>query len=171
MEHRCLIPDDPNKPTEALDESQLKGKSPEEKYTMRQEKSKALLNQFKEWLDKSALQVPPKTLIGKAVHYSLRQWQKLSRYSEDGNLPIDNNRAERAIKPFVIGRKNWMFSNTSNGAEASATLYGIIETAKANDIDPLDYVRHLLTEIPKRESIDDMSDLMPWNVKHLGGVK
>ena len=95
------------------------------------------------------LQVPPKSAIGKAIAYSLRQWLKLERYPEDGLLSIDNNRAERAVKPFVIGRKNWMFSNTANGAKASTILYSLIETAKANGLIPFDYLKILLDEIPK----------------------
>jgi transposase len=78
---------------------------------------------------------------------------------------IDNNRAERAIKPFVIGRKKWMFSNTASGAKASAILYSIIETAKASGLNPVKYVEHLLTEIPKRNADDVLADLMPWVVK------
>ena len=99
-----------------------------------------------------------------AVNYSLNQWHKLIRYTEDGRLSIDNNRAERAIKPFVIGRKNWMFANTAKGAQASATLYSIIETAKANGLVPFDYLDLLFTELPTRKSDDDLSDLLPWEV-------
>lgn len=80
------------------------------------------------------MQVPPKSAIGKAVTYSLRQRPKLERYVEEGHLSIDNNRAVRAVKPFVIGRKNWMFSNTANGAQGSAILYSLIKTAKANEL-------------------------------------
>ncbi len=90
------------------------------------------------WLDKSVNQVPPKSAIGKAIGYSLRQWPKLIRYIDYGDLNIDNNRAERAIKPFVIGRKNWMFANTANRAIAHATLYSLIETAKANGLASFD---------------------------------
>jgi transposase len=89
-------------------ETRLTGQSPEQKYQVRQTESLPLLNQYKAWLDKSALQVPPKTALGKALGYSLNQWHKLVRYVDDGDLAIDNNRAERAIKPFVIGRKNLM---------------------------------------------------------------
>ena len=100
-------------------------------------------------LDKSALQAPPKSAVGKAIAYNLNQWQKLVRYVENGDLNIDNNRAERAIKPFVIGRKNWLFSNSASGANASAVLYSVIETAKANGLTPFNYLIHLLEELPK----------------------
>ena len=84
-------------------------------------------------------------------------------YLEDGRLSIDNNRAERAIKPFVIGRKNWLFSQTANGANASAALYSIIETAKANGLVPFDYVKQCLDELCKPQpSIDT---ILPWNIK------
>lgn len=146
-------------------EGQLAGKSKEEKYEIRQSQAKPLVVEFKHWLEDSAKQVAPKTLIGIAVHYCLNQWDKLKRYLENGELSIDNNRAERAIKPFVIGRKNWLFSNTASGARASAILYSLIETAKANAIDPLKYLQHLLTELPKASSDTDLDVLMPWVLK------
>ncbi len=146
-------------------EKEIKDKSAQEKQVIRQAQSKPLLEQFKVWLDKSALQVPPKSAIGKAIAYNLRQWPKLERYIENGYLNIDNNRAERAVKPFVIGRKNWMFSNTSTGAQASAVLYSLIETAKANGLMPYDYLKTLLEKLPKEpEGIDS---LMPWNIEML----
>ncbi len=128
-------------------ETAIKDKSPEQRYDIRQQQSRPLLEQLKAWLDKSSLQVPPKTAVGKAISYSLNQWHKLIRYIDDGRLSIDNNRAERAIKPFVIGRKNWMFSNTANGAQASAILYSLIETAKVNGLTPFDYIMCLLEQI------------------------
>jgi len=143
-------------------ETAIKGKSPQHRQTIRQQQAGPLLEQFKTWLDKSALQVPPKSAVGKAIAYSLGQWKKLERYREDGNLSIDNNRAERAIKPFVIGRKNWLFSNTASGAQASATLYSLIETAKANGLIPFDYIKHLLDELPKQP--DSIDHLLPWHV-------
>ena len=143
-------------------ESEIKDKDPAEKQAQRLVKAKPLLDQFKSWLDKSALQVPPKSAVGKAIAYSLGQWSKLERYIENGNLQIDNNRAERAIKPFVIGRKNWLFANTANGAQASAMLYSLIETAKANGLTPFDYLHHLLEDLPKKSQ--DIEQLLPWNV-------
>ncbi|MCB1661896.1 MAG: transposase [Pseudomonadales bacterium] len=106
--------------------------------------------------------MPPKSAVGKAIAYNLGQWEKLERYLEDGHLRIDNNRAERAIKPFVIGRKNWMFANTANGAQASAILYSIVETAKANGLVPFDYLHRLLEELP--ESPAHIDQLLPWNI-------
>ena len=146
-------------------EAQISDKTPEEKCALRQSHALPLLTEFKAWLDKSAQQTAPKSTLGEAVAYTLRQWEKLTTYTQHGQLCIDNNRAERAVKPFVIGRKNWLFSNTASGAKASAILYSIIETAKANGLNPVKYVEHLLTEIPKRTEGDLLEDLMPWTVK------
>ena len=85
---------------------------------------------FKKWLDKKKQQTPPKGLLGKAVAYTLNQWHRLVGYIEDGTLCIDNNMAENSIRPFVVGRKNWLFAGTPEGAEASALLYSLIETAR-----------------------------------------
>lgn len=141
-------------------ETRLKGNTPDEKYRVRQTEALPLLDQYKQWLDKSALHVPPKSKLGEAITYSLNQWEKLMRYTLDGRLQIDNNRAERAIKPFVIGRKAWLFSQTANGATASACLYSVIETAKANGLTPFDYVRRCLDELAKPEP--DLDSLSPW---------
>ncbi len=144
-------------------EKDIKDLSANEKQAIRMEKSLPLLKDFKQWLDKSAKQVLPKSAIGKAIQYSLNQWDKLSGYIKSGDINIDNNRAERAVKPFVIGRKNWMFSNTARGANASAILYSLIETAKANGLTPFNYLVFLLEELPKQPK--DLDYLMPWNVQ------
>ncbi len=125
-------------------ETVIKDNTPEQRYDIRQQQSSPLFEQLKTWLDKSSLKVPPKTAVGKDTSYSPKQWHKLIHYIDDGRLSIDNNRAERAIKTFVIGRKNWMCSNTANGAQASAILYSLIETAKANGLTPFDYSTRLL---------------------------
>ena len=104
----------------------------------------------------------PKTKLGEAIQYCLNQWHKLVRYTLDGQLSIDNNRAERAIKPFVIGRKNWLFSQTTTGANASAILYSIIETAKANNLNVFEYVMKSLELLSQPEA--DVDPLLPWQV-------
>jgi len=144
-------------------EKAIKDLSADEKKATRQEKTLPLLAQFKQWLDKTAAQVLPKSAIGVAIKYCLNQWEKLTRYIDNGHLSIDNNRAERAVKPFVIGRKNWMFCNTASGANASAVLYSLIESAKANGLMPFNYLMHLLEELPKQRG--DLESLMPWRVK------
>ena len=141
-------------------ETQLKDKTVEVRYLTRQAKSLLLLNQLHAWLAKSVQRVLPKTKLGEAIQYSLNQWEKLARYTLDGQLNIDNNRAERAIKPFVIGRKNWLFSQTATGANASAVLYSIIETAKANDLNVFEYVMSCLNELSRANV--DILQLLPW---------
>lgn len=141
-------------------ETQLKDKTVEERYITRQEKSVLLLSQLHMWLMKSAQQVLPKTKLGEAIQYCLNQWKKLERYTLDGLLSIDNNRAERGIKPFVIGRKNWLFSQTATGANASAVLYSIIETAKANDLNVFEYVMTCLDELSQPDV--NIEQLLPW---------
>ena len=141
-------------------ETQLKDKTVEERYITRQEKSVPLLSQLHMWLMKSAQQVLPKTKLGEAIQYCLNQWKKLERYTLDGLLSIDNNRAERGIKPFVIGRKNWLLSQTATGANASAVLYSIIETAKANDLNVFEYVMTCLDELSQPDV--NIEQLLPW---------
>ena len=138
--------------------------TPVEKQAYRAEHARPLLVEYKAWLDKSIQQVPPKSALGKALTYSLNQWPKLIRYLEDGELNIDNNRAERAIKPFVIGRKNWLFSNTANGAHASSILYSLVETAKANDLIPFDYLHHIIDVLSERQDDETLDKLLPWNI-------
>jgi transposase len=144
-------------------ETSLKDKSAQEKYEQRQTVAKPLLDKFRQWLTQA--NVPPKSALGKAVGYCQNQWPKLNRYLEDGGLNIDNNRAERAVKPFVIGRKNWLFSNTANGASASAMLYSIIETAKANGLIPFDYIAHCLEQLSDEVGEKTIEAMLPWNVK------
>ena len=142
-----------------------KDNPPEQRHAARAQQAKPLLDAFKTWLDKAAIHAPPKSKLGMAIGYCLNQWPKLTRYLEDGRLSIDNNRAERAIKPFVIGRKNWLFANTHNGADASAMLYSLVETAKANGLIPFDYLTYLFNQLPNLRPGDDLDHLLPWNFK------
>ena len=105
----------------------------------------------------------PQSVPGKAVNYLASNWNRLERYVEAGFLPIDNNPAERAIKPFVIGRKAWLFSDTPKGATASAQIYSLVETAKANGQEPYTWLRHVLERLPHAQSIEDYEALLPWN--------
>lgn len=128
---------------------------------LRQEKSKPILERFKTWLDTYHPQVPPKSLLGKAIQYALNQWERLIVYIEAGFLKPDNNFAENAIRPFVLGRKNWLFAGGPNGAEASAAFFSLIETAKANDLEPYAYLRYLFSKIPSAQNEDDFRELLP----------
>jgi len=149
-------------------EVQAKNKqlSPQARYQLRQEKALPILIKFKAWLDEASDKVLAGSYIGKAIKYNLNQWHKLIRYIDDGHLGIDNNITERDIRPFTTGRKNWLFSKSVNGAQASATLYSIVMTCRANDINPYYYFLHLFKALPNREKGgDNFTDLMPWNVQ------
>jgi len=137
--------------------------STEEIYEMRQTQAKPILDEFKAWLNKRKDQVPPKSLLGKAVNYSLNQWHRLENYIKDGHAGIDNNLVENTIRPFAVGRKNWLFSGTPEGAQASALLFSLIETAKANKLEPYRYLRYLFEKIPTTPTAD-LPDLLPNNL-------
>ena len=107
--------------------------------------------------------IAPKNKLGVAINYTLKYWAELSRYSDNGDWPIDNNPAENAIRPFVIGRKAWLFSNSQRGATASANLYSLIETAKANNREPYQYLIWMLNKLPTTSS-ESLDELMPWNM-------
>lgn len=138
--------------------------SAEEIYKERQEKAVPILNEFKKWLDAKVEQAPPKSLLGKAINYTLNQWHRLIRYTEDGRVGPDNNVVENAIRPFVLGRKNWLFSCTSEGAGASACIYSLIETARANGLEPYWYLKYLFENLPEAMTADEFMALMPQNI-------
>jgi transposase len=146
-------------------EKLLRDVTPKERYNERLRQSKPILEKFKVWIKYYKPRVPPKLLLGKAINYCHNQWEKLERFLLDGRLEIDNNRAERAIKPFVIGRKNWLFSNTQNGATQSAIIYSIIETAKENQLIPFEYLKYLFDQLPNVENCDNevLDNFMPWS--------
>jgi len=143
-------------------EKQAKALTPEGRYELRQRDARPVLAELRSWLDESLAQVPPTSATGRALHYLHKQWPKLIRYLDDGRLEIDNNRAENAIRPFVLGRKNWLFSDSVRGVQASANLYSLIETAKANGLEPYAYLRHVLSELPGAQSVADIEALLPW---------
>ena len=145
-------------------EKQAKALEPEARHALREQKSRPLIDQLRTWLDKSLAQVLPKSALGKALHYLDNQWPRLTRFLHDGLIPLDNNPAENAIRPFVIGRKNWLFSHTPSGAQASAAIYSLIETAKANGLSPYDYLQYVFATLPTLDD-DDFSTLLPWQWK------
>jgi transposase len=132
---------------------------------MRQKKARPVLDEFEKWLEDLSLKTPPSGLLGTAVSYALGQWNRLAIYIKDGRLHPDNNLSENAIRPFVLGRKNWMFSATPAGAHASATLYSLIETAKANGLEPYWYLRYLFDRLPSAKTTEDYKGLLPQNVE------
>lgn len=129
--------------------------TPEERYTKRLELEKPVLDALLAWANEASAKTAPKSALGKALHYLREQWPYLVRYLEDGRLELSNNRAERSIKPFVMGRKNWLFSNTPAGAQSSAVVYSLIETAKENDLAPYRYLVWLLNTAPALSQRDE----------------
>ena len=108
------------------------------------------------------LQTLPSGRLGEALAYLLKQWPKLIRYTEDGRVAIDTNLAENAIRPFALGRRNWLFADTVSGAKASAHLYSLVQTARANELEPYAYLRHLFTELPAAQSVTHIEALLPF---------
>jgi hypothetical protein len=134
----------------------------------RQEKSKPILDKLKIFLEENQKKTLPNSALGKAIAYMLNHWIGLTRYLEDGRIEIDNNRTERAIKPFATGRKNWLFCDSVRGADASANIYSLIETCKHHNINPYDYLKHTLAEINKCKTLEDYEKLLPYNFRHSG---
>ena len=163
-------PDKPRRPLKALGfirhlyaiEHQICEQTPAERLVARQADSVPVLDELRAWLVETLPKVVPGTALGKALGYLDRHWNGLFRYCEDGRLEIDNNRCEDAIRPFVIGRKNWLFSDTVKGAQSSANLYSLIETAKANGLEPYAYLRRVFTLLPAATTVADIEALLPW---------
>ena len=137
--------------------------SPEQRHTLRQDKAKPVWDELRAWLDRNLGSVPPQSLTGKAIGYLAADWPRLVRTLEDGRLEVSNVLCENAIRPFVIGRKNWLFCDTPAGAHASARLYGIVETAKAAGLEPYAYLRHVFEKLPQAVTLADIEALLPWN--------
>jgi transposase len=145
-------------------ERRIKDKPPDERLAVRQRESIPVLEQFKAWADKLHPKVAPSAKLGQALGYLLNHWPGLVRYCDAGHFDIDNNLAERAIRPFCIGRNNWKFADSQAGAHASAKLYSIVQTAKANGLEPYAYLKHLFTELPKANTLDDIEALLPYRI-------
>jgi len=134
----------------------------DQRMQLRVKKTKPILDELKPWLTEQIKETTPSSKIGKAVRYMMNQWLGLTPIIEHGNVEISNNWVENVIRLLAIGRKNFMFAGSENGAKNLATAYSVIATCKKLDINPFDYIRTVLTELPKR-SADDIEDLMPWN--------
>ena len=149
-------------------EEALKDLTAEERYSRRQREVRPLVEAYFVWVHEQ----DPATILSQktrdGLNYSINQEKYLKVFLEDGNIPIDNSATERAIRPFTIGRANWHIIDTIHGAEASAVIYSLVETAKANRLKIYEYLKHLLTEIPKHmddTSMDFLEDLLPWSEK------
>jgi transposase len=132
---------------------------------MRQAKAKPLIDDFKQWLEKTLLSTPPQSPLAKAIQYALNQWPLLLTYLDNGELRIDNNAVENAIRPFALGRKNWMFMGNERGAVAAANIYSILMTAKANQLEPYCYLRYLLEQLPSCKTDEERQLLLPHYYK------
>lgn len=148
-------------------ESQNQTLTHHEVLRIRQEKSAPIAAAFRQWLDQMSPGVPPQSALGKAIGYSLSQWEKLVRYIEHPEIPADNNYLENHIRPFAVGRRAWLFADTQRGARASANLYSLVTTAKANGLEPRQYLTHLYTELPQATTAEHLEALLPWNAKAL----
>jgi hypothetical protein len=146
-------------------EQRIKDLAPDQKTEQRQRLAEPVLDDLKTWLQANASRVPKDSLTAKAITYTLNQWDLLIGYLGDGRLNISNALAENAIRPFAVGRRNWLFADTSRGAKASATCYSLIETAKANGLEPYAYLRHVLTHIAAAETVEQIEALLPWHVR------
>jgi transposase len=146
-------------------ERKIKDKNPEERLKIRQQDSQPVLDAYLVWLTEQKEIIAPKSATGGAITYSLNQWQKLTTFMKDGRIEIDNNRAERSIKPFVIGRKNWLFAVSTTGAKSSAIAYSLVETAKENNLNPFFYLQFLFEELPQLDMSEKLQidHLMPWS--------
>lgn len=147
-------------------ERDLRDSTPEKRFAIRLKRSRPVMEAFSAWLKYQSPRVLPKSAFGQAIKYCHSQWDKLAAFLQDGRLELDNNRSERSIKPYVIGRKNWLFANTPRGANASATIYSIVETAKENGLNPFSYLQYLFERLPNidikyRNALDA---LLPWSV-------
>ena len=145
-------------------EARRQGLNADAIYQLRQEKSKPLLDRFKKWLTTHQPLTPPKGVLGQAIGYTLSNWDKLIVYLQDGILRPDNNLVENAIRPFVVGRKNWLFAGSPDGANASAIFFSLIETAKANSLEPYGYLRYIFEKLPYSQTQQDLEKLLPQNI-------
>jgi transposase len=145
-------------------ERDIRDKPTPEKQTVRQDQSQAMLDKMRVWLNTALPAITPQSKLGEALAYLHKYWPRLIRYVEHGDLPIDNNPCENAIRPFVIGRKNWLFSDSQAGAHASALIYSLIETAKANCQEPSLWLTEVLSELPYAQTAEDYDRLLPWNI-------
>lgn len=146
-------------------EKSIKDLDCDKKTQARQALSVPVLDDLKQWLEKNVSRVPRDSLTHKAMTYTLNQWAYLIGYCEDGQLHISNALAENAIRPFAVGRRAWLFADTSHGARASATCYSLVESAKANNLEPYAYLQHVLAHIAAADTVEKLEALLPWNVK------
>ena len=146
-------------------EDKIRSLSIEKRFTRRQSESLVVANEFKSWVAERIAKTPPQSLGGKALSYITNEWKYLSRCFESGEVELDNNVIESHIRPFTIGRKNWTFSATPEGATASANIYSLIETAKANGLEPFEYLNNVFKKLPLAQTEQDFLELLPVKIE------
>lgn len=146
-------------------EREVKDLDPEARQRIRREQARPILDALHDWAQARQVETLPSGKLGEAFAYLLTQWPKLIRYLDDPRLAIDTNLAENAIRPFALGRKNWLFADTVKGAKASAALYSLVETAKANGLEPYAYLKNLFEKLPLARTVEDFEALLPINPK------
>ena len=145
-------------------EARIRGKPPDERQARRQHEALPILAAFKGWLESTLMRVSRKSELAKAIRYTLTRWIALTRYCQDGRIEIDNNAAERAVRTIALGRKNYLFAGSDQGGERAAALYSLIGTAQLNGLDPMAYLRHVLSVIATHP-INRIDRLLPWQVE------
>jgi transposase len=148
-------------------EREIRGRPPEQRRTVRQERSNPLLASLREWFEAMLPKLSRKSDTTAAIRYALTRWDALLRFCEDGTLEIDNNAAERALRGVALGRKNYLFAGSDNGGERAASIYSLIVTAKLNEHDPEEYLRVVLSMLPDHP-INRIEELLPWNLRAEG---
>ena len=148
-------------------ERDYKDASDEARLKARQQLSVPALAALHDWMEATLPGVTPSSALGAALAYMKKYWNRLTRYTERGDLPIDNNRVENCIRPFVVGRKGWLFSDTPAGAHSSAVIYSLMQTAKANGKEPYAWLCSVLHDLPAAKTIEDVDALLPWNLHKL----
>ena len=144
-------------------EDEIRGRTAEERRTVRNERSRPLLESLKQWFEESLGKLSRKSDTTRAIRYALDRWEALTRYCDDGQLEIDNNAAERGLRAVVLGRKNFLFAGSDAGGERAAAIYGLIGTAKLNGLNPEMYLRQVLSRIADHP-INRIEELLPWNL-------
>jgi transposase len=144
-------------------EAEIRGSTPEIRKTIRQARARPLLDSLRIWLEATLAKLSPKSDTAAAIRYGLSRWRALTRYVDDGQLEIDNNSAERALRVVALGRKNFLFAGSDAGGERAAAIYSLLGSAKLNGLDPEIYLQHVLERIADHP-ISRISELLPWNL-------
>jgi len=148
-------------------EADIRGSPPDERRKIRQQRAAAKLKALRAWLERERARLPGKSATAQAIRYALSRWTALARYLDDGTIEIDNNAAERAIRPIALGRKNWLFAGSDDGGDRAADIASLIETARLNGLDPQAYLRDVLARIADHP-VNRIDELLPWNIAVAG---